>query len=73
LLGPGPGFDREYAMGTGLAVPVIVATMPAVIGPLLIDGYARPVTVRSEAAAVHWPVSEPEPVRPATPADSTMR
>jgi hypothetical protein len=41
LLGPGPAFDREYAMGTDLTVPVIVATMPAVIGPLLIDGTHR--------------------------------
>jgi hypothetical protein len=43
-------------MSTDLAEPVLVATF-AIEGqpdtPLLIDGYARPVTVRSQAAAVH--------------------
>lgn len=49
LIGPGPGFDPEYAMTTDLDDPVIIATItvpgepPA---PLLIDGYARPGTVR---------------------------
>jgi hypothetical protein len=66
LIGPGPGFDPVYAMTTGLDDPVIVATLTTAggepAGPLLIDGYALPVTVRSEAVAVHWPV--PEPVRP---------
>jgi hypothetical protein len=49
-------------MTTDLAKPVIIATVPVPDGgppaPLLIDGYARPVTVRSEAAAVHWSVPE---------------
>ena len=45
LIGPGPGFDPGYAMGTDLDEPVIVATItgpdgePA--GPLLIDGCHR--------------------------------
>jgi len=48
LLGPGPGFDRDYALTTDLTKPVIIATVPVPGGPpaaLLIDGYARPVTV----------------------------
>jgi hypothetical protein len=45
LIGPGPGFDPGYAMGTDLDEPVIIATItgpdgePA--GPLLIDGCHR--------------------------------
>jgi hypothetical protein len=61
-------------MTTGLDDPVIIAsiTVPSEpLAPLLIDGYALPVTVRIEAAAVYWSV--PESVRPATPADWTMR
>jgi hypothetical protein len=68
LLGPGPGFDRGYAMTTDLSEPVIIATVPVPAGPpapLLIDGYALPVTVRIEVAAVHWSV--PKPVRSAAP------
>ena len=62
LLGPGPRFDRAYAMTTDLTDPVIVATLPASAGPalpLLIDGYAPPVTVRSEAVAAvcRYPVT----------------
>jgi hypothetical protein len=44
LLGPGPGFDRDYAMTTDLAQPVIIATVPVPGGPpaaLLIDGTHR--------------------------------
>ena len=45
LIGPGPGFDPEYAMGTDLDEPVIIATLasPAgeAAGPLLIDGRHR--------------------------------
>lgn len=52
LIGPGPDFSPGYAMTTDPDEPVILATVadasgePA--GPLLIDGYALPVTVRSE-------------------------
>ena len=49
LLGPGPGFDRDYAMTTDLTRPLIIATVPVPGGPpaaLLIDSYARPDTVR---------------------------
>jgi len=49
LIGPGPGFDPRYAMTTDLDDPVIIATITTAAGepagPLLIDGYARPVTV----------------------------
>lgn len=45
LIGPGPGFDRSYAMTTDLNVPVIVATITCPAGqdagPLLIDGCHR--------------------------------
>jgi len=45
LIGPGPGFDPEHAMGTDLDEPVIIATLtsPAgeAAGPLLIDGCHR--------------------------------
>ena len=45
LIGPGPGFDPEYAMTTDLDEPVIIATLtsPAgeAAGPLLIDGCHR--------------------------------
>jgi hypothetical protein len=46
LLGPGPGFDRDYAMTTDLTKPVIIATVPVPGGrpaALLIDGTRRPV------------------------------
>ena len=55
LIGPGPGFDPAYAMRTDLTPPVIIATLtPAGQPPavLLIDGYARPVTVRWPEAKV---------------------
>jgi hypothetical protein len=44
LLGPGPGFDRAYAMTTDLTQPVIIATLPGTGGgplALLIDGTHR--------------------------------
>lgn len=44
LLGPGPGFDRDYALTTDLTKPVIIATVPVNGGPpaaLLIDGTHR--------------------------------
>jgi hypothetical protein len=49
-------------MTTDLAEPVIIATVPVSGGPpcpLLIDGYASPVTVRSEAVAAvcRYPVT----------------
>ena len=47
--GPGPGFDPQYAMGTDLDEPVIIATLTSPAGeaavPLLIDGYALTDTV----------------------------
>jgi hypothetical protein len=59
LIGPGPGFDPGYAMTTDPGIPVIIATITIITttagepaGPLLIDGYALPVTVRSERASV---------------------
>jgi hypothetical protein len=56
LIGPGPGLDPGYAMTTDLDDPVIIATVTTAggkpAGPLLIDGYALPVTVRSERASV---------------------
>jgi hypothetical protein len=54
LIGPGPGFDPEYAMGTDLDEPVIIATLtsPAgeAAGPLLIDGCHR----LYKAARLSW-------------------
>jgi hypothetical protein len=44
LLGPGPGFNRAYAMTTDLTQPVIIATLPVTgdePAPLLIDGTHR--------------------------------
>ena len=45
LIGPGPDFDPEYAMGTDLDEPVIIASIPGSGGeppvPLLIDGCHR--------------------------------
>jgi hypothetical protein len=44
LIGPGPGFDPEYAMTTDLDDPVIIAsvTVPGELpAPLLIDGCHR--------------------------------
>jgi hypothetical protein len=44
LLGPGPEFDREYAMTTDLSRPLLLATVPRVSGEpyaLLIDGTHR--------------------------------
>ena len=58
LIGPGPDFSPGYAMTTNPDEPVILATLtgpggePA--GPLLIDGYALPVTVRSEGCPVTY-------------------
>ncbi|MCG8914895.1 hypothetical protein L6E12_03710 [Actinokineospora sp. PR83] len=44
LLGPGPYFDKDYAMTTDLSDPVIVATLvdkEGVASPLFIDGTHR--------------------------------
>lgn len=44
LLGPGPGFDHDFAMTTDLSQPVIIATVPVPGGSpasLLIDGTHR--------------------------------
>jgi hypothetical protein len=45
LIGPVPGFDPEYAMGTDLDEPAIIATITSPAGesagPLLIDGCHR--------------------------------
>lgn len=44
ILGVGPGFDRDYAMGTDLTEPLIVATLRTSDhghSPLLIDGTHR--------------------------------
>ena len=45
LIGPGPGFDPDYAMGTGLDDPVIIASVTADGSgppvPLLVDGCHR--------------------------------
>jgi hypothetical protein len=61
LIGPGPEFDPECAMGADLDEPVIIATVTGPVGelagPLLIDGYALPVTVRSEVAG--YPEASP--------------
>ena len=62
LLGPGAGFNRGYAMTADLTQPVIIATLPVTgdePAPLLIDGSAPPVTVRSEAVAAvcRYPVT----------------
>lgn len=50
LIGPGSDFDPQYAMGADLDEPVIIASVTADGSgqpcPLLIDGYARLVTVR---------------------------
>ncbi len=54
LLGPGPRFDRPYAMTTDLTDPVIVATLPASAGlalPLLIDGTHRLFKAHATGAA----------------------
>jgi hypothetical protein len=61
LIGPGPGFDPEYAMTTDLDDPVIIAsvTVPGEPpGPLLIDGYALPVNVR---LGMCWTRRRPRP------------
>jgi hypothetical protein len=49
-------------MGTGLDIPVIVATMPAVIGPLLIDGTHRLCKARALgiAALPAWVLTQAE-------------
>ena len=44
LLGPGPDFDRNYAMTTDLTRPLLVATLPTsdgASGHLVIDGCHR--------------------------------
>jgi hypothetical protein len=59
LLGPGPGFDPQYAMTTSLDDPLIIATLTTAdgqqAGPLLIDGthrlYKAAVTGRAELPA----------------------
>ena len=63
LIGPGPDFSPQHAMTTNPDEPVILATLADASGepgrPLLIDGYAPPVTVRSEAVAAvcRYPVT----------------
>jgi hypothetical protein len=45
LIGPGPDFDPQYAMGTDPDEPVIIASIPVAgepPAPLLIDGVHRP-------------------------------
>ena len=57
LIGPGPDFSPEYAMTTNPGEPVILATLAGSGGkltPLLIDGYALPVTVRFYGEHVTW-------------------
>lgn len=52
LLGVGPGFDRGYAMGTDLTVPLILATLEDEAGKaysLLIDGTHRCYRAHAEA------------------------
>jgi len=70
LIGPGPGFDPDYAMTTDLDGPVIIASI-TVVGappaPLLIDGYALPDTVRAEILTT----DAPEPGRRCRPLSST--
>jgi hypothetical protein len=60
LIGPGPGFDPGYAMTTDPDDPAIIATVTTAAGepagPLLIDGYVLPVTVRN---CGHCPQSVP--------------
>ena len=50
LIGPGPGFNPDYALTTDLDDPVIIASITAAgdgpPAPLLIGRYARPDTVR---------------------------
>lgn len=59
LLGIGPGFDPEYAMGTDLTVPLILAILEDEAGKsysLLIDGTRR----------CYAPTPKPAPTCPAT-------
>jgi hypothetical protein len=65
LLGPGPGFDRAYAMTTDLTQPVIVATLPVAgdePAPLLIDGTHRLYKAHATGAAqlAAWVLTETE-------------
>ena len=52
-------------MGTDLSVLVIVATMPAVIGPLLIDGTCRLYKARAlgTAALPAWVLTQAETLK----------
>ena len=65
LLGPGPGFNRAYAMTTDLTQPVIVATL-SVAGdepaPLLIDGTHRLYKAHATGAAqlAAWVLTDTE-------------
>jgi hypothetical protein len=56
LIGPGPDFDREYAMTTDLTEPVIVAIMRSQetgeVAPLLIDGTHRLYRAHAEGLDV---------------------
>jgi hypothetical protein len=56
LIGPGPDFDRSYAMTTDLTEPVIVATLHSKEHdedyPLLIDGTHRLYRAHQEGVAV---------------------
>lgn len=66
LLGPGPGFDRDYAMTTDLAKPVIIAAVPVPDGgppaPLLIDGTHRlyKATVQGHTHLPAWSLTQAE-------------
>jgi hypothetical protein len=46
LIGPGPDFDPQYAMGTGLDEPVIIASVTA-------DGAGQPL--RCSSTVMHYP------------------
>lgn len=52
LIGPGPGFDSQYAMSADLDEPLIIASVTAggsgQVYPLLIDGYAPLRVIRCQ-------------------------
>ena len=63
LIGPGPGFDPQYAMGTDLDEPVIIATLTspagAAAGPLLRYKEVAPMTDKISQRPVP-PLDPPE-------------